>query len=98
MLCEYASPNPHYCHLLCRLSSDSVYTLRVIEVYVEFVRSRLCIYVCVWLTVHVHLRAGVTVRVPDVAQDLFLLSIAASEPMGSYAQMGWYDVWSPCKP
>ena len=42
--------------------------------------------------------AGVTVRVPDVAQDLFLLSIAASEPMGSYAQMGWYDVWSPCKP
>ena len=31
---------------------------------------------------------------PGFAHDLLLLSIATSEPIGSYAQMGWYDVWS----
>ena len=42
--------------------------------------------------------ADVAVRPPDVAQTLLLLSTAASEPMGSYAQMGWYGVESPYKP
>jgi len=36
------------------------------------------------------LPADVTVSPPDVALTLLLLSTAASEPMGSYAQMGWY--------
>lgn len=42
--------------------------------------------------------ADVTVKQPRCAQDLLLLSIATPEPIGSYAQMGWYDVWSPYKP
>ena len=43
-------------------------------------------------------KADVTVKQPRCAQDLLLLSIATPEPIGSYAQMGWYDVWSPYKP
>ena len=42
--------------------------------------------------------ADVMVSPPDVAQALLLLSTAASEPMGSYAQMVWYGVESPYKP
>ena len=44
------------------------------------------------------LTADVTVRVPEVAQTLLLLSTAASEPLGSYAQMVWYGVENPYKP
>ena len=42
--------------------------------------------------------ADVAVINPTPAQNLLLLSTAASEPMGSYAQMGLYGLERPYKP